>query len=101
MGPRPEIYWSKWCEAVLIFIPILLTHDWTVKSKLSFSVGWYIMLILSNTNGFWIYFTSSDNGSINLRPIEMAPRSVRSSEGNSSLATSEAEYMDALLSFTI
>ena len=29
-------------------------------------------------------FTSSDNGSINLRPIEMAPRSVRGqSDGNS------------------
>lgn len=45
--------------------------------------------------------TSSDKGSMSRRPMDTAPRTVRSRSGNSWRATSEAEYTLAPASLTI
>jgi hypothetical protein len=49
---------------------------------------------------FGSIFTSSAKGSDNLLPIETAPRTVTSYDGNSSLAILLAEYTDAPASET-
>ncbi len=49
---------------------------------------------------FGSIFTSSARGSCSLRPMEIAPRMVRSKSGNSSRAISPAEYTEAPSSST-
>ena len=50
-----------------------------------------IMLILTDSDGFWIDLTSSANGSWNLLAMLTAPLTVVSLSGNSRRAISEAE----------
>ena len=98
----PETYESSCLLAVLTSTPTLLTQLTTTSSSDLLSCVWLTSCWYWPTPIDWgSIFTSSASGSMSLRPIETAPRTVMSLSGNSSRATSLAEYIDAPLSFTI
>ena len=82
--------------------PTEFTQLSTVWSRLFFSFAW------STSCWYWptpmlfgSIFTSSASGSMSLRPIDTAPRTVTSLSGNSSRATLDAEYTEAPSSLTL
>ena len=101
-GPSPETYDNNCGDAVFRFTPTILTHDITVKSRDAFNSPWSTSCWYCPTPIDWgTIFTNSARGSISLRPIDTAPRTVTSLSGNSLLASGDAEYIDAPLSLTM
>ncbi|KAF5031142.1 hypothetical protein DSECCO2_630820 [anaerobic digester metagenome] len=100
-GPMPETWASSSGLAVLASTPTALTHEATTSSRARRRAAW------STSCWYWptpsergSIFTSSASGSISRRPMDTAPRTVRSWSGNSRRATSDAEYTEAPVSFT-
>ena len=91
-GPSPETNESSRALAVFTSTPTWLTQLATTVSSDCLSAVcstscWYCPTPMDLGS----IFTSSASGSIRRRPMETAPRTVRSWSGNSSRAISEAE----------
>ena len=89
---KPEIWDKIALDAVFIFTPTLFTTLSTTKSKASvnsfcFTSCWYSPTPIDLGS----IFTSSDKGSCNLLPIDIALLSETFNLGNSFIAKSDAE----------
>ena len=91
-SPMPETRVRRGAEAVFSSTPTLFTQLTTTSSSFAPRSGWCTSCWYWPTPiAFGSIFTSSASGSCRRRPIEIAPRTVRSRSGNSSRATSPAE----------
>ena len=102
VADTPATRRSNGTEAVLTSTPTEFTASSTTESSPEASIAWLTSCWYWPTPmDFGSILTSSASGSCSRRAMDTAPRSETSMSGNSSAASSEAEYTDAPASLTI